>query len=159
MNLKHRRNEAQKDSTSDSGDVSGTQTSAQARDKSEPKSAQNNQDQSVKQPSVQACKMAEIRVATLLVHEQVQQKLVDVFKSKLDAFAASLTDLGKTPTTRVDRWIFSLSQNIFKLECQRGQDDVSADMLSRLPFVSAHEVGLQRIHSTPAVVPEEEREI
>ena len=41
------------------------------------------------------------------------------------------------PTTRVKRWILCLSEYNFKIEYQRGQDNVIADVLSRLPFASA----------------------
>ena len=38
------------------------------------------------------------------------------------------------PTTRVKRWIICVSEYNFKIEYQRGQDNVIADVLSRLPF-------------------------
>ena len=41
------------------------------------------------------------------------------------------------PTTRVERWILRLSEYIFRIEYQRGQDNVIADVLSRLPFATA----------------------
>ena len=41
------------------------------------------------------------------------------------------------PTNRVERWILRLSESNFKIEYQRGQDYVIADVLSRLPFASA----------------------
>ena len=40
-------------------------------------------------------------------------------------------------TTRVERWILCLSEYNFKIEYQRGQDNVIADVLSRLPFAGA----------------------
>jgi transposase InsO family protein len=59
------------------------------------------------------------------------------------------------PTTRVERWILRLSEYTFRIEYQRGQDNVIADVLSRLPFASAHEVDQKRISdSTSAAVPE-----
>ena len=41
------------------------------------------------------------------------------------------------PTSRGVRWILRLSEYSFKIEYQRGQDNVIADVLSRLPFASA----------------------
>ena len=41
------------------------------------------------------------------------------------------------PTSRVDRWSFSLSKYTFKIEYQSGQDNIIANVLSRLLFVSA----------------------
>ena len=41
------------------------------------------------------------------------------------------------PTTRVERWILRLSEYTFKIAYQKGQDNVIADVLSRLPFASA----------------------
>ena len=41
------------------------------------------------------------------------------------------------PTSRVKRWILRLSEDSFKIEYQRGHDNVIADVLSRLPFASA----------------------
>ena len=38
------------------------------------------------------------------------------------------------PTSRVERWILRLSEYNFKIEYKRGQDNVIADVLSRLPF-------------------------
>ena len=43
------------------------------------------------------------------------------------------------PTTRVERWILRLSEYTFKIEHQKGQDNIIADVLSRLPFASAQE--------------------
>ena len=43
------------------------------------------------------------------------------------------------PTTRVERWILRLSEHNFKIEYQRGQDNVIADVLSRLPFFRCEE--------------------
>ncbi len=43
------------------------------------------------------------------------------------------------PTTRVERWILRLSEYTFQIEYQRGQDNVIADVLSRLPFATAEE--------------------
>ena len=43
------------------------------------------------------------------------------------------------PTTRVERWILRLSQYTFRIEHQRGQDNVIADVLSRLPFATREE--------------------
>ena len=44
------------------------------------------------------------------------------------------------PTTQVERWILRLSEYNFKIEYQRGQDTVIADVLSRLPFAGATNV-------------------
>ena len=44
------------------------------------------------------------------------------------------------PTTRVERWILRISEYNFKIEYQRGQDNVIADVFSRLPFASAKNV-------------------
>ena len=41
------------------------------------------------------------------------------------------------PTSRVERWILRLSEYSFKIEYQRGQDNIIADVLSRLPYASA----------------------
>ena len=41
------------------------------------------------------------------------------------------------PTTRVERWILRLSEYTFRIEYKRGQDNVIADVLSRLPFAGA----------------------
>ncbi len=41
------------------------------------------------------------------------------------------------PTTRVERWILRLSEYTFRIEYKRGQDNVIADVLSRLPFAAA----------------------
>ena len=38
------------------------------------------------------------------------------------------------PTTRVERWILRLSENMFRIQNQRGIDNVIADVLSRLPL-------------------------
>ena len=38
------------------------------------------------------------------------------------------------PTTRVERWILRLSEYMFRIQHQRGIDNVIADVLSRLPF-------------------------
>ncbi len=43
------------------------------------------------------------------------------------------------PTTRVERWILRLSEYTFRIEYQRGPDNVIADVLSRLPFATAVE--------------------
>ncbi len=40
-------------------------------------------------------------------------------------------------TSRVEQWILRLLEYSFKIEYQRGQDNVIADVLSRLPFASA----------------------
>ena len=40
-------------------------------------------------------------------------------------------------TTRVKRWILCLLEYNFKIEYQRGQDNVIPDVLSRLPFAGA----------------------
>ena len=40
------------------------------------------------------------------------------------------------PTTRVERWILRLSENMFRIQHQRGIDNVIADVISRLPFAS-----------------------
>ena len=45
------------------------------------------------------------------------------------------------PTTRVMRWILRLSECTFRIEYQRGQDNVIADVLSRLPFAAGNECG------------------
>ena len=44
------------------------------------------------------------------------------------------------PTTRVKRWIRRLSKYNFKIEYQKSQENVIADILSRLPFASAKNV-------------------
>ena len=41
------------------------------------------------------------------------------------------------PTSQVERWILRLSKYRFKIEYQRSQDNVIADVLTRLPFASA----------------------
>ena len=41
------------------------------------------------------------------------------------------------PTTKIERLILRLSEYNFKIEYQKGQDNVIADVLSRLPFASA----------------------
>ena len=46
------------------------------------------------------------------------------------------------PTTRVERWILRLSEYTFRIEHQKGQDNVIADVLSRLPFASGQESGI-----------------
>ena len=56
------------------------------------------------------------------------------------------------PTTRVERWILRLSEYNFKIEYQRGQDNVIADVLSRLPFAGAQNV---EMFSTLDQVPRE----
>ena len=43
------------------------------------------------------------------------------------------------PTTRVKRWILRLSEYTFRIEYQIGQDNVIADVLSKLPFATAEE--------------------
>ena len=45
------------------------------------------------------------------------------------------------PTTRVERWILRLSEYTFKIEHQKGQENVIADVLSRLPVAAAQENG------------------
>ena len=45
------------------------------------------------------------------------------------------------PTTRVERWILRLSEYTFRIEYQRGQDTVIADVLSRFPFATGNECG------------------
>ena len=42
-------------------------------------------------------------------------------------------------TSRVERWILRLSEYNSKIEYQKGQDNVMADVLSRFPFAKAHE--------------------
>ena len=42
-------------------------------------------------------------------------------------------------TSRVERWILRLSEYNFKIEYQKGQDNVITDVLSRLPFAKANE--------------------
>ena len=44
-------------------------------------------------------------------------------------------------TTRVKRWILRLSEYTFRIEYQRKQDNVIADVLSRLLFATAEECG------------------
>ena len=44
------------------------------------------------------------------------------------------------PTSRVERWILRFSEYSFKIEYQKGQDNVIADVFSRLPFASAENV-------------------
>ena len=41
------------------------------------------------------------------------------------------------PTTRDERWILLLSQYNFKIDYQRGKDNVIADVLFCLPFAGA----------------------
>ena len=55
------------------------------------------------------------------------------------------------PTTRVERWILRLSEYTFRIEYQRGQDNVLADILSRLPFASAE---LSRTSTSPTLTDE-----
>ena len=43
------------------------------------------------------------------------------------------------PTIRVERWILRLSEYTFRIEYQRGQDNVIAEVLSRLPFATAED--------------------
>ena len=50
-------------------------------------------------------------------------------------------------TTRVLRWILRLSEYTFRIEYQRGQDNVIANVLSRLPFATA-EKGSAKLVST-----------
>ena len=56
------------------------------------------------------------------------------------------------PTTRVERWILRLSEYTFRIEYQKGQNNVVADVLSRLPFATAQELpesestGAPRLH-------------
>jgi hypothetical protein len=65
------------------------------------------------------------------------------------------------PTTRVERWILRLSEYTFKIEYKRGQDNIIADVLSRLPFAASQESGDSKVdaqvqsgHSgVPAQVP------
>ena len=44
------------------------------------------------------------------------------------------------PTTRVERLILRLCEYNFKIEYQRGQNNIIADVFSRLPFASAENV-------------------
>ncbi len=61
------------------------------------------------------------------------------------------------PTTRVERWILRLSEYTFRIEYQRGQDNVIADVLSILPFATGNECGttsvsnIQPNHSSPTL--------
>ena len=43
------------------------------------------------------------------------------------------------PTNRVERWILRVSEYTFQMVYQRGQDNVIADVLSRLPFATEEE--------------------
>ena len=52
------------------------------------------------------------------------------------------------PTTRVERWILRLSEYTFRIEYQRGQDNVIADVLSRLPFATAEEGSANSVSTT-----------
>ena len=45
------------------------------------------------------------------------------------------------PTVRLKMWILRLSEYTFKIEYRRGQDNVVADVLSRLPFATGQESG------------------
>ena len=56
------------------------------------------------------------------------------------------------PTTRVERWILRLSEYTFKIEYQKGQNNVVADVLSRLPFATAQELP----EDEPPVAPQDQ---
>ena len=43
------------------------------------------------------------------------------------------------PTSRVERWILRIFEYTFKIEYQRGHDNIIADVLCRLPFAEAQE--------------------
>ncbi len=49
------------------------------------------------------------------------------------------------PTTRVERWILQLSEYTFRIEYKRGQDNVSADVLSRLSVTTGNECGTTQV--------------
>lgn len=49
------------------------------------------------------------------------------------------------PTTRVTRWVLRLSEYVFKIEYQRGEANVMADVLSRLPSA----IGVLKTDGTP----------
>ena len=49
------------------------------------------------------------------------------------------------PKSRVERWILWLSEYTFRIEYQRGQDNVIADVLSRLPFATAEEGSANKV--------------
>ena len=51
-------------------------------------------------------------------------------------------------TTRVERWILRLSEYTFRIEYQRGQDNVIADVLSRLPFATVEEGSANSVSTT-----------
>ena len=55
------------------------------------------------------------------------------------------------PTTRVERWILRLSEYTFRIEYQKGQNNVVADVLSRLPFATAQELP----EGEPSVAPQD----
>ena len=58
------------------------------------------------------------------------------------------------PTTRVERWILRLSEYNFRIEYQKGQDNVIADVLSRLPFATAQAAtGIGSSPQDPGVAP------
>ena len=61
----------------------------------------------------------------------------EIFLSTDHAALRNLLRRDIPPTSRVERWILRLSEYSFKIEYQGGQDNVIADVLSRLPFVSA----------------------
>ena len=55
------------------------------------------------------------------------------------------------PTTRDERWILRLSEYNFKIEYQTGQDNVIADVLSRLPFAIAQSIEQSALSSSQPV--------
>ena len=60
------------------------------------------------------------------------------------------------PTIREERWILRLSEYNFKIEYQKGQDNVIADVLSRLPFATAQgAVRNSNSSQDPGVAPRE----
>ena len=56
------------------------------------------------------------------------------------------------PTTRVQKWILRLSEYVFTIEYQRGKENIIADVLSRLPFVS----GVETANSDSTLQPDED---
>ena len=62
------------------------------------------------------------------------------FLLRTDHFALrNLLRQNLKPTTRVERWILRLSEYTIRIEYQRGQYNVIAHVLSRLPFATAEE--------------------
>ena len=58
------------------------------------------------------------------------------------------------PTTRVARWILRLSEFNFKIEHKKGQENIIADVLSRLPFATATEAANNTLSLQVSTTPE-----